>query len=64
MLVVDHDDIGFKGITDVIENTSYPNRCISPTVLSTQIKRVEWRDDHPLNMIPTMIAEANRMFGE
>jgi len=49
VLVIDHDDIGPASVVGAFENTSYPNRCISPSVLAIEQAEVEWSDDHPLN---------------
>ena len=51
LLIVDHDEVG-EDIRDIIENTNYPNDCISPTVYGiSTIEIGEWHDDHPLNFI-------------
>lgn len=50
LMIVDHDELGGAGIKAIIENTSYPNRCIAPVVIGTPDSRdVEWKDGHPLN---------------
>jgi hypothetical protein len=36
ILIVDHDENGEGGIRFVLENTSYPNDCISPTIISVK----------------------------
>ena len=33
VLIVDFDDLGAEEIGVVLENTRYPNRCISPSVI-------------------------------
>ena len=54
ILIIDFDEVGADGITDVIENTRYPNRCISPDVKSVESADIgEWYDDHPLNSAAT-----------
>lgn len=50
VLVVDHDRLGAEEVKGTLENTKYPNWCISPQVLSTRELDIgEWHDDHPLN---------------
>lgn len=50
LLIVDHDELGAQGVTEALEWTKYPNRCISPAVKAVQTYDVgEWGDDHPLN---------------
>ena len=52
LLIEDHDEIGIHQIIDVIENARYPNRCISPEVISAMQSDIgEWHDDHPLNLM-------------
>jgi len=61
--IIDLDEIGAAEIKDVLENTRYPNHCISPRVLSIQEADVgEWSDDHPLNRPTTTDAEWGRLF--
>jgi len=48
VMVIDHDGIGAGNVKIVLENARYPNRCISPDVMSIKTD-VEWSDDHPLN---------------
>jgi hypothetical protein len=36
VLIVDHDEVGEEGIVSVLQNTKYPNWCISPEVKSVQ----------------------------
>lgn len=62
LLVLDDDDLGAGGITEVIEGARYPNRCISPSVMEIDTAEVEWDDDHPLNKSDTQREEFNRMF--
>ena len=64
ILIVDMDDVGASEITDIIENTKYPNHCISPQVKKIITKEIEWSDSHPLNMHSTAEAEYNRIFKE
>lgn len=63
ILVIDFDEVGAEGCKEVIENTRYPNRCISPEVKSIQTRDIgEWDDDHPLNHQNTAEAEYRRLF--
>ena len=63
LLIIDFDEVGEDGITDVIENTRYPNRCISPDVKKvTEVDIGEWNDDHPLNSARTCEDEYRALF--
>lgn len=54
LLIVDSDNLGDEDIKEVIEETRYPNRCISPEVMSIEGKDIgEWHDEHPLNQLST-----------
>lgn len=65
ILIIDLDEIGADEIKSVLENTRYPNRCISPEVKSIKTVDIgEWDDDHPLNSFDTADAEYKRLFGE
>lgn len=65
IFVIDLDEIGVEEIKSVIENTRYPNRCISPEVKSIKTVDIgEWHDDHPLNLIDEAEAEYHRLFDE
>jgi hypothetical protein len=62
-LVIDQDKIGEREIRMVIENTKYPNRCISPIVMdSLEADIGEWHDDHPLNKRETILGEYDKLF--
>jgi len=62
--VLDFDGLGADGVKDAIENARYPNRCISPHVLSVAVREIgEWSDGHPLNQRATMDEEYRRLFG-
>ena len=62
VLVIDFDNVG-DDIPSLIENTKYPNWCISPTVIQAESKDIgEWSDDHPLNKNDTMKAEYKKLF--
>lgn len=64
LLIIDFDQLGPDGIKSAIENTRYPNHCISPKVKSTEERDIgEWSDDNPLNFRDTCDAEYRRLFG-
>jgi len=63
LLIVDHDGVGAKEVSDLIEMQSYSNHCISPSVVDIQTRQIEWSDDHPLNCAGSEI-EFKRMFTE
>lgn len=60
IMVIDHDEIGKAEIISVLENTKFPNRCISPLVTEIESKEVEYNDDHSLNIL----SERKRAFKE
>lgn len=62
LMIVDHDDLGTDDVITVIENTRYPNRCITPRVARIESIDVEWSDEHPLNQ-PGWRNEFFRLFG-
>jgi NTP pyrophosphatase (non-canonical NTP hydrolase) len=62
LLVVDHDGIGASELAGVLEQTRYPNHCMSPVVIHTESRVVEWHDGHPLNQ-PGQTEEFGRLFG-
>lgn len=63
ILIVDHDRCGADGIKDVIENSRYPNRCISPYVMEIKEAEIgEWHDGHPLNFHSTAPDEYKKLF--
>ena len=64
IMVIDFDHLGEDGVKLVIENTRYPNRCISPEVKSIETRRVEWHESHPLNNSETTDEEYKRLFRE
>lgn len=64
LLVVDHDDIGADEMKVVIENTRYPNRCISPDVMAVETCEVEWTDSHPLNHYTRRVKAFEQLFGK
>ena len=65
LLIIDMDDIGTEELRLAIEETRYPNRCISPEVYKIDTVDIgEWSDDHPLNQIETANYEWQRLFPE
>jgi hypothetical protein len=63
VLIIDMDEIGEDELKLVIENTRYPNRCISPEVYSIETVDIgEWDDNHPLNNRFALIKEWERLF--
>lgn len=64
LLIIDFDEVG-KDIEYHIEHASYPNRCLSPHVMSIQEADIgEWDDNHLLNKRDTMLKEYIRLFGK
>jgi hypothetical protein len=56
VLVIDFDELGADAVGAVLESTRYPNRCISPRIITTRTYDVgEWDDSHPLNQTNTDI---------
>ncbi len=65
LMIIDHDSLGEKEIKDVIENTKYPNWCISPNVMAIESRDIgEWSDDNPLNKISLQESEYKRIFSD
>ena len=63
LAVVDFDDLGPCGVRRTIEEARYPNRCISPSVLSVDVRDIgEWEDSNPLNFKSSQHAEMDRLF--
>lgn len=59
---MDHDDVGDRGVVEVLENQKFPNWCISPKVMKIDTRQVRWTDAHPLNRRDTQEAEYLRLF--
>ena len=58
LVILDRDTIGETGVRNAIEDTKYPNRCISPRVTRIETFEIgEWHDDHPLNRLQAPDAE-------
>jgi hypothetical protein len=49
-------------VIDYLENTHYPNHCLSPRVINVNEKEVVWSDDHPLNKLATRDAAFDAIF--
>ena len=65
VIVIDFDEIGETCIKKTLENTHYPNHCISPEVRSIEERDIgEWHDEHPLNCKNTFETEIRKLFGE
>lgn len=65
LYIVDFDEVGGQNIREIIENVSYPNRCISPNVVEIQTRDIgPWDDEHPLNKRATATEEYRRIFKE
>lgn len=63
--VIDFDKLGPDEVKSVIQNTKYPNRCISPQVLRVETADCgKWHDDHPLNSIAAHDAELEKLFSK
>lgn len=59
------DELGADEVKSVLENTKYPNYCISPDVKSIQTVDIgEWQDDHPLNVKSLSEIEYQRLFNK
>ena len=63
LAVVDFDGLGTDEVRRTIEEARYPNRCISPSVLSVDVRDIgEWEDSNPLNFKSSQHAEMDRLF--
>ena len=51
LMIIDQDGLGEQGVRDVLVDTSYPNDCIAPDVVSIESRDIEWSDGHPLNSV-------------
>ena len=50
ILIIDSDNVGKEEVVRILEDTKYPNYCISPEVLDVKEADVgSWSDEHPLN---------------
>lgn len=58
VFIIDFDELGPDEIKSTLENTKYPNRCMSPKVGLIEEKEIgEWDDNHELNKSSTDTAE-------
>ncbi len=65
VVVVDYDDLGAECIQEVLQETKYPNWCISPSVVTIEEKDIgEWDDSNPLNYRNTQKQELRRLFSK
>jgi hypothetical protein len=63
LLIIDHDKLGKEAIVNEIENVRYPNRCLSPRVMSIQSREIgEWHDNNPLNLTHNYKSEFDKLF--
>jgi hypothetical protein len=63
LTIIDFDEIGAESCREVLENTKYPNRGISPKVHGIETREIgQWHDEHPLNYRATSSAEITRLF--
>lgn len=54
LMIIDFDEVGEDEIKAIIEDSKYPNHCISPEVKSIAYRTIDWKDDnHPLNKTAT-----------
>lgn len=63
LLVLDFDQLGGDEIKSVLENSCYPNDCISPSAMRIMEADIgPWQDGSPLNKASTRAAEYARIF--
>lgn len=62
IMVVDTDHIGEEEVKSVIQNSKYPNWCISPQVMNCKSVEVDWSDETPLNNYGKMAAAYRDLF--
>lgn len=63
LFIIDFDGVGKDDIIDMLENTNYPNRCISPEIKAIHEADIgHFTDDHPLNKSETCEAEYQKLF--
>lgn len=62
IMVVDSDEVGDE-MKEIIENTRYPDRCISPEVMKIESREIgEWHDNHPLNKYGEAVEYYEKIF--
>lgn len=65
LLIIDFDELGEDSLRYQLENASYPNDCVSPTVMAIMGRDIgPWDDDHALNSRSTRAAAYERIFCE
>lgn len=65
LLIIDFDKLGEESLRYQLENASYPNDCVSPTVMAIRGRDVgPWHDDHALNSRSTRATAYDFLFGE
>jgi hypothetical protein len=64
VLIFDFDGIGKQEVISVLEDTNYPNHCISPQIKKVEVREVEWSEDHPLNKRDTSEQAYKDLFKE
>jgi hypothetical protein len=62
LMIVDEDDVGEIEIRSIIEDSSYPNHCIAPKIMTFITKEVDWEDSHPLNKNATCDEAYQKLF--
>lgn len=63
VIVIDHDEVGAEEIARVLENAHYPNHCIAPHVIGTEVRDIgKWDDSLPINKLSTFQEEARKLF--
>ena len=63
LVIIDFDELGEEETRLVLEETRYPNHCISPNVVGFETVDIgEWDDDHPLNLTATFDSEVKKIF--
>lgn len=63
VLIIDTDKLGSKSVKTVLENTAFPNHCMSPQVMGIKTCVVDWSDAHPLNQNATRDQTYRELFG-
>lgn len=61
--IIDFDELGGEEVCSILENTHFPNHCISPQVIDIQTADCgDWSDKHPLNNSQTVVSEFKKLF--
>jgi len=48
-MIIDHKGLDTDEVIEALQETSYPNGCIAPIVMSVDTAVIDYSDDHPLN---------------